>query len=45
MFEKLKNSKVINIIKWVWLVVVLAAAVFYVKNNFTDDKTKERFIN
>ena len=38
MFEKLKNSKVINIIKWVWLAVVLVAAVFYVKNNFSDVK-------
>jgi uncharacterized membrane protein YbhN (UPF0104 family) len=32
--EKLKNSKLLAIVKWVWIVLVLAAVVWYAVRNF-----------
>lgn len=37
--EKLKNSKVLGIIKWVWIAAVFVAVVVYAINNFNQVET------
>ncbi|NSW54085.1 MAG: flippase-like domain-containing protein [Anaerolineae bacterium] len=36
--EKLKNSKLLAVIKWVWMALVLAAVVWYVSRNYGEVK-------